>query len=107
MINHAVQFKLTYLAHFNRSRGDHTEVVTIDYDPNQITYYELLNLFWNNHEYGLTTRVKRQYMSLILHHSEEQKRVAENSIEEERVRRAPEKIITEIAKSGPFYPAEE
>lgn len=87
--------------------GDHTEVVTIDYDPTKISYSQLLNLFWNNHEYGLTTRVKRQYMSLILYHTEAQKHYAENSIKEERINRAPETIITEIAEAGPFYAAEE
>lgn len=92
------------ISHFS---GDHTEVVTIDYDPTKIAYYQLLKLFWNNHEYGLTTRVKRQYMSLILYHTDEQKRIAENSIKEERVSRAPEKIITELAEAGPFYAAEE
>lgn len=87
--------------------GDHVECVSIDYDPKKISYKELLNLFWNNHEYGLTTRVKRQYMSLILYHSEEQHQIAMRSIEEERINRAPEKIITELAAAGPFYPAEE
>lgn len=88
-------------------RGDHVEVVTLDYDPTNITYNELLNLFWNNHEYGLTTRVKRQYMSLILYHNDEQMEIALASIKEERVRRAPEVIKTEIAQAGPFYAAEE
>lgn len=83
------------------------ECVTLDYDPNKVCYKELLNLFWNNHEYGLTTRVKRQYMSMIFCHSEEQKQKAMQSIQEERVNRAPEKIITEIVSAGPFYPAEE
>lgn len=46
-------------------------------------------------------------MSLILYHNEEQKEIALASIKEEKVQRAPEKIITELAKAGPFYPAEE
>lgn len=79
----------------------------ITYDPKKISYEELLHLFWNNHEYGLTTRVKRQYMSLIFYHNEEQKRIALESLEEEKIKRSPEIIITEIKKAGPFYPAEE
>lgn len=71
----------------------------MDYDPKTISYKQL---FWNNHEYGLTKRVKRQYMSLILYHTEEQKRLAMESMEEQRVKRAPEVIITEIAGAGPF-----
>lgn len=46
-------------------------------------------------------------MSMIFYHSEEQKQKAMQSIEKERVNRAPEKIITEIVSAGPFYPAEE
>lgn len=46
-------------------------------------------------------------MSLILFHSEVQKNIALESMQEERVKRAPEKIITELQPAGPFYPAEE
>lgn len=102
-------------------------MIEIDYDPNIITYRDLLKLFWDNHEYGLTTVIKRQvrvsphsnkntvlnlrfkqfqYMSLILYHEEEQKRIAELDIEVEAGKRN-EKLITEIAPAGPFYPAEE
>lgn len=42
------------------SSGDHTEVIEIDYDPKTVTYEELLEIFWANHEYGLTTKLKRQ-----------------------------------------------
>lgn len=41
-------------------RGDHTEVIDIEYNPEVISYSQLLNLFWNNHEYGLATLIKRQ-----------------------------------------------
>lgn len=57
--------------------GDHTEAIEIQYDPENIKYEELLSLFWNNHEYGLTTRIKKQYASIIFYHNEEQKRIAE------------------------------
>ncbi|XP_053671442.1 peptide methionine sulfoxide reductase isoform X1 [Anopheles nili] len=89
-----------------KNMGDHTEVIEIDYDPQKISYNELLDLFWNNHEYGLTTRIKRQYMSLILYHNEEQRVIAEANRIEEQIKRTPEQIITEIAPAGPFYPAE-
>lgn len=46
-------------------------------------------------------------MSLILTHSAEQKEIASKSREEEQLKRAPEKIITEIAVAEEFYPAEE
>ncbi|EDS26383.1 peptide methionine sulfoxide reductase msrA [Culex quinquefasciatus] len=78
-----------------RNMGDHTELLGV------------LDLFWNNHEYGLTKRIKRQYMSLILCHNEEQRRISEQSRAEEQIKRAPELIITEIATAGTFYPAED
>lgn len=83
------------------------ECVSIDYDPKKISYKELLNIFWNNHEYGLTTRVKRQYMSLISYHNANQRLEALASMDEERIKRSPEVIITEIAAAGIFHPAEE
>ena len=46
-------------------RGDHTEVIEIDYDPEKVSYEKLLELFWNNHEYGVTTFIKRQVISLF------------------------------------------
>lgn len=90
-----------------RDLGDHTEVISIDYDPTRISYIQLLDLFWNNHEYGLTKRMKRQYMSLILTHSADQREIANKSREEEQVKRTPEVVITEIADAKEFYPAED
>lgn len=66
-----------------------------------------MELFWNNHEYGLTTRVKRQYASVIYYHNDRQKHIAEASLENERVNRPKEEIITEIKKCGIVYAAEE
>lgn len=67
----------------------------------------MLSLFWNNHEYGLTTRVKRQYASVIFYHNDEQKRIASQSLENERINRPTEEIITEIVEAETIYPAEE
>lgn len=86
---------------------DHTEIIEIDYDPEKTTYLQLLNLFWNNHEYGLHTKIKTQYQSMILYHNEKQKQIAEESKENEAKKRHPEQIITKIEKAGTFYPAEE
>ncbi|XP_055693137.1 peptide methionine sulfoxide reductase [Lutzomyia longipalpis] len=87
--------------------GDHTEVIEIHYDPKRITYNQLLELFWNNHEYGLCTKIKRQYASLIVYHTDEQKKIAEESLAYEREQRAPEHITTEILPCDIFYPAED
>ncbi|XP_049539261.1 peptide methionine sulfoxide reductase [Anopheles darlingi] len=90
-----------------KNMGDHTEVIEIHYDPEEISYNALLELFWNNHEYGLTKRMKRQYMSLILYHDDYQLAIAKDSLAYELTQRAPEQIVTEIAKAEKFYPAED
>lgn len=82
-------------------------MLEIDYDPTVISFKELLDLFWNNHEYGLTKPMKRQYASLILYHDDEQKQIAEASKLEEQERRVPEVITTNIAPKENFYAAEE
>ncbi|XP_011684889.1 PREDICTED: peptide methionine sulfoxide reductase isoform X1 [Wasmannia auropunctata] len=89
-----------------KNMGDHTEVIDIEYDPELVSYTHLLNLFWNNHEYSLTRKIKRQYMSLILYHDEEQRLVAEKSREQEQQKRG-EVFMTEIKKFTQFYPAED
>ncbi|CRL07045.1 CLUMA_CG019985, isoform A [Clunio marinus] len=90
-----------------RNLGDHTEAIDIDYDPKTISYLEILNLFWNNHEYGLTTKIKKQYASIIFYHSEDQKRIAEESRVHEQKIRSNEKIITTIVEAGEFHSAED
>lgn len=88
-------------------RGDHTEVIEIDYNPNVISFDELLQLFWGNHEYGLSTKIKRQYMSIIFYHNEEQHLKAKTSKAKEQLKRNPEIITTEIREAVTFFPAEE
>lgn len=92
---------------FNFSSGDHTEVIEIDFDPTIVTLNQILDLFWNNHEYGLGTKIKKQYCSLILYHTEEQRLIAEKSLLEEQEKRSNEEITTKIVKATTFYPAEE
>ncbi|KAF9407644.1 hypothetical protein HW555_012398 [Spodoptera exigua] len=89
-----------------RSIGDHTEVIELDYDPKTVTYDHLLEMFWANHEYGLTTKLKRQYQSMILYHDEEQRLAAESSYKKTQ-ERVNEPLRTEIAPAGIFYPAED
>jgi peptide-methionine (S)-S-oxide reductase len=87
------------------SLGDHSETIQIDYDPAQISYTELLEVFWQSH--NPTSRpYSRQYMSAIFYHDEEQRRQAEESRESEEARRgAP--ILTEIVPFSGFTLAEE
>jgi peptide-methionine (S)-S-oxide reductase len=58
--------------------GDHTETVQVAYDPAKVTYRDLLDVFWTGHD---PTRRNwyRQYASIIFTHSEEQRRLAEET----------------------------
>ncbi len=58
-----------------RKLGDHTECVEMDYDPNQVSYEQLLDLFWQAHN-PFNPPYSRQYMSLVLCHTPEQERLA-------------------------------
>ena len=61
----------------------HAEAVEIEYDPNEISYEELLNLFWNNHDPTSLNRqgpdIGIQYRSSIFFHDESQKHTAQKS----------------------------
>jgi peptide-methionine (S)-S-oxide reductase len=87
------------------SLGDHTETIQIDYDPNQITYRELLDVFWKSHN-PTSRALSRQYMSIIFYHSEEQKRLALETRNREAANRNT-KIYTEIVPYTEFYLAED
>jgi methionine-S-sulfoxide reductase len=60
------------------SLGDHSETIEIDYDPTVIPYRALLDVFWRSHSPTIRSW-SRQYASIIFYHSEEQKRMAEES----------------------------
>lgn len=55
--------------------GDHTEVVQFEYDPDRLSYADLLECFWEHHDW--TSRPKRQYRSVVLAHDDAQREVAE------------------------------
>lgn len=90
---------------------DHAEVVQITYDPDVITYEDLLYVFWRTHDPTTLNRqgadVGTQYRSIILCHDEEQRRVAERSREQTEASDLwPDPILTEIVPLEAFYPAE-
>jgi peptide-methionine (S)-S-oxide reductase len=91
-------------------RTGHAEVVQVDFDPQAITYDELLDWFWRLHDPTTLNRqgadVGTQYRSAIFYHSEAQRRAAEASKAAAQADfRAP--IVTEITAAGPFYAAAE
>ena len=93
-------------------RTGHAEVVQVEYDPAEVTYDKLLDVFWGNHNPTTLNRqgpdVGTQYRSAIFYHTPEQKRLAEES----KARlgssgRFRNPIVTEITAASTFYPAED
>ena len=90
----------------------HAEVTQITYDPEVISYEDLLYVFWRTHDPTTLNRqgadVGTQYRSIILYHNEAQKAIAEKSRRETDASDLwPNPIVTEIAPLGAFYPAED
>ncbi len=82
----------------------HTETVQIDYDPTQISYDELLDVFWDSHN-ATVPAYSQQYKSIIFCHNEAQRRLAIQSKQREEAKSGRE-IYTEIIPFSEFYPAE-
>lgn len=89
----------------------HAECVEIIYDPEEISYPELLEVFWDTHDPTTLNRqgadVGTQYRSVIFYTDEEQKKLAteyKERLEKEKIWDKP--IVTEITKFDKFYSAE-
>ena len=90
----------------------HAEVIQIQYDPAQVSYEKLLEIFWKTHDPTTLNRqgndVGTQYRSVIFYHNEEQKRLAEaykKKLDEAKVWDDP--IVTEITPITNFFAAED
>lgn len=95
-------------------RGDtgHAEVARISYDPEQISYRQILEIFFTLHDPTQLNRqghdVGTQYRSAIFYHNEEQKQQAEEIIDELSQDQAfADPIVTEVSPLETFYPAED
>jgi len=85
--------------------ADHIEVFQVDYDPSIITYEDILQIFWENH--NPTNKVwSRQYMSAILFENEAQETAALESKEAVK-EELQKKIYTEVIALDTFYIAED
>jgi peptide-methionine (S)-S-oxide reductase len=90
----------------------HAEVVQVEYDPSQVSYEELLRVFFEIHDPTQLNRqgpdYGRQYRSVIFFHDPEQEATARAYVEKlEGEKRFPRKIVTQIAPAPEFYRAEE
>jgi peptide-methionine (S)-S-oxide reductase len=89
----------------------HAETIKVEFDPSQITYRDLLEVFFFVHDPTTLNRqgndVGTQYRSLILYQDEAQKKEAEEFIAKFKQDKAfKNPIVTEITKFDKFYPAE-
>ncbi len=93
-------------------RTGHAEVVEVEYDTAQVSFEDLLKVFWENHD---PTQLNRQgpdtgtqYRSAVFYHTEEQRRTAEESKQQlDKSGRFRRSIATEISPATTFYPAED
>ena len=92
----------------------HAESVDIDYDPQEISYEELLKIFWNNHNPTTLNRqgpdVGTQYRSVVFFHTPEQENVAlemKKNLNPVAKEKFNAEIITEIKSAQEFHRAEE
>ncbi len=93
-------------------RTGHAEVVQVEFDPAQVSYQDLLRVFWENHDPTTLNRqgpdVGTQYRSVIYFHTPEQEAAAQASkdaLAKSGVYRRP--IVTEIQPAANFWRAEE
>jgi len=94
----------------------YAEVIHIIFNSKKISYKQLLNIFWTNHNPATKNRqdndIGSQYRSIIFFHSREQEKTAKTSLEEKQ-RETNNKILfnkkiaTEIKPVSKFFPAEE
>ncbi|MDQ4016582.1 MAG: peptide-methionine (S)-S-oxide reductase MsrA [Thermoproteota archaeon] len=90
----------------------HAEAIQLQYDPQEVSYEDLLEVFWSIH--NPTTKNRQgfdygiQYRSVIFYHTPDQELSARRSIEElEKSGRFRNRIVTEIVPAATFYKAEE
>jgi len=90
-------------------RTGHAEVVEISFDPNKISFEQIVGLFWDAHDPTTLNRQGAdrgtQYRSIIVAQDEAQRAIAEKSKTAAAVHFSS-KIVTEIIMDAPFYPAE-
>jgi len=89
----------------------HAEAVQVEYDPEQVSYDELLKVFWQNHNPTTLNQqgpdVGTQYRSAIFFHDVEQEIAAKESMKKLEDSMPDKKVVTEITPAKEFFKAEE
>ena len=92
----------------------HAESVEVDYDPEAVSYEDLLKIFWNNHNPTTPNRqgpdIGTQYRSVVFFHNEEQKKTAiemKTKLNPAAIDKFNAEIVTESKPAEKFYRAEE
>ena len=94
-----------------RRHGTHAEAIEIIFDPTRLSYRELLEFFFQIHDPTTRNRqgndVGTSYRSAIFTTTDEQKRIAEDTIADVNASGLwPGRVVTEVAPAGPFWKAE-
>jgi methionine-S-sulfoxide reductase len=85
--------------------GDHTETVQVDYDPQRITYNELLDIFWQSHK-PTERSWSRQYMNAVFYHDDRQRQLARDS-KAAVEKKIGQRVKTEVVPLRTFTMAED
>ena len=94
-----------------RNHGTHAEAIEIEFDPQQISYRQILEFFFQIHDPTTKNRqgndIGTSYRSALFYLDEEQQRVAEDTAADADASGLwPDKVVTEIVPAGPFWEAE-
>ena len=94
-----------------RNHGTHAEAVEIVFDPEKTSFRKILEFFFQIHDPTTKNRqgndIGMSYRSAIFYTSDEQKRVAEDTIADVDASKLwPGKVVTEVKEAGPFWEAE-
>ncbi len=88
-----------------RNIGDHTESIQVFYDPEEVSFQELVDIFWGYHD-PFAGSYSNQYAKILFYHDGEQKQIAETS-REEIGEDSDKTVVTRVKHLDNFYIAED
>lgn len=92
-------------------RTGHAEVIQVTFDPDEVSFREILEVFFTTHDPTTLNRqgadAGTQYRSVVFYHDDQQRRVADEVIRDITERRLYDNpVVTEVSAAAEFYPAE-